>query len=115
MKYLRSFAAACLAGIAATASAEPPVPFYATNVTKINKQSPGTIVIVTKDSPEAVCAWYRKNLAESTSENKVSGGAVIFYTKSGATVDVEPGSRFDPVTRIGLSWDAKKFGAYAGK
>ena len=115
MKYRKAFAAAGLAAVAATAWAQPPVSFYAANVAKVDKQSPGTIVIVTKDSPEAVCAWYRKNLAESTSENKVSGGAVIFYTKSGATVDVEPGSRFDPVTRIGLSWDAKKFGAYAGK
>jgi hypothetical protein len=115
MKYLRVVAAVCLGGLATAASAQPPVPFYAANVTRVDKQGPGTIVIVTKDSPEAVCAWYRKNLAESTGENKVGGGAVIFYTKSGATVDVEPGNRFDPVTRIGLIWDAKKFGPYAGK
>ena len=37
------------------------------------------------------------------------------YTKSGATVDVEPGNRFDPGTHIGLIWDAKKFGPYPGK
>jgi hypothetical protein len=115
MKYLEVFVAAGLAALAAIAWAQPPVPLYAANVMKVDKQSPGTIVIVTKDSPETVCAWYRKNLADATGENQVSGGAVIFYTKSGATVDVEPGSRFDPVTRIGLTWDAKKFGAYAGE
>jgi hypothetical protein len=115
MRYLEAFAAACLAAIAAPASAQPPVPFYAANVTQVHKHGPGAIVIVTQDSPETVCAWYRKNLAEATGENKVSGGAVIFYTKSGATVDVEPGNRVDPKTKVGLVWDAKKYGAYAGK
>ncbi len=115
MKYRKAFAAAGLAAVAATAWAQPPVPFYAANVAKVDKQSPVTIVIVTKDSPETVCAWYQKNLADATGEIKSDDGSVIFYTKSGATVDVEPGSRFDPVTRIGLVWDAKKFGAYAGK
>lgn len=58
---------------------------------------------------------YRKNLAEANGEHKSEDGSIIFYTKSGATVDVEPGNRFDPVTRIGLIWDAKRFGAYSGK
>lgn len=115
MRYLEVFVAAGLAVLALTTAAQPPVPFYAANVINIDKQGPGTIVIVTKDSPDVVGAWYRKNLAEATGENKTDDGAVIFYTKSGATVDVEAGNRFDPGTRIGLIWDAKKFGAYAGK
>lgn len=115
MKYLRSIGAACLVVIASTAWAVPPVPLYALNVTKIDKVSPGDIVIVTKDSPEAVLAWYRKNLVDLSSEIKADDGAVIFYTKSGATVDVEKGNRFDPGTHIGTSWDAKKFGPYQGK
>ncbi len=66
---------------------------------------------VTKDPFDSVCAWYRKNLADANGEHKTDDGAAIFYTKSGATVDVEPGNRFDPGKRIGLTWDAKKFGA----
>jgi hypothetical protein len=115
MNYLEVFVAAGLAAIAAITWAQPPVPFYAANVTRIDKAGPGTVVIVTKDSPETVGAWYRKNLAEATGEHKTDDGAVIFYTQSGATVDVERGNRFAPETRIGLAWDAKKFGGYAGK
>ncbi|MDQ2735964.1 MAG: hypothetical protein M3Y55_13475 [Pseudomonadota bacterium] len=115
MKYLRTLVAASFAFIAATAWSAPPVPFYVANVTQVDKQGPGTVVIVTKDSLDAVCSWYRKNLADANGEHKTDDGAVIFYTKSGATVDVEPGNRFDPGTHIGLMWDAKKFGAYAGK
>jgi hypothetical protein len=115
MRYLEVFVIAGLAAIAVATWAQPPVPLYAANVTQIDKPSPGSVVIATKDSPDVVSAWYRKNLAEATGEHKTNDGAVIFYTRSGATVDVEPGNRFEPNTRIGLVWDAKKFGAYAGK
>jgi hypothetical protein len=115
MKCRKAFAAAGLAAFTAAAWAVPPVPFYAANVTQVDKQGPGTVVIVTKDSSDAVLAWYRKNLTDAVAEHKSDDGAVIFYTKSGATVDVERGNKFDPGTHIGLIWDAKKFGPYAGK
>lgn len=56
MKYLRAVAAARLVGSAAVAWAQPPVPLYATNVSQVETQGPGTIVIVTKDSADAVGA-----------------------------------------------------------
>ncbi len=116
MTHLRVWlVAACLAGLSGVVGAQPPVPFYSANVTKVGKQSPGTVVIVTRDSQDAVCAWYRKNLADANGEMKTDDGAVIFYTKSGATVDVEKGNAFDPGTHVGLSWDARKFGPYPGK
>jgi hypothetical protein len=108
-------AAGCVTFFAGTASAAPPVPFYATNVTKVDKQSAGSVVITTKDSVDAVCAWYRKNLGDQNGEKTTADGAHIFYTHSGATVDVEPGNRFSPGTNIGLVWNAKKFGPYEGK
>lgn len=110
-----AFAAACLAFSASQASATPPVPFYTSHVTKIDKQSEGSVVITTEDSVDAVCAWYRKNLRDQNGEHTTDDGAHIFYTHSGATVDVEPGNRFAPGTNIGLVWDAKKFGPYTGK
>ena len=115
MRYLEVLVAAGLVAMAAITWAQPPVPIYAANVTRIDKAGPGAVVIVTKDSPETVGAWYRKNLAEATGEHKTDDGAVIFYTKSGATVDVERGNRFEPETRIGLAWDAKKFGTDTGR
>jgi hypothetical protein len=95
-------------------SAELPVPFYPANVTKTEKYSDGAVILKTKDSVDTVCAWYRKNLKNGQGEHTTEDGAHIFYTVSGATVDVEPGQSFDPGTTISLSWDAKKFGAYTG-
>jgi hypothetical protein len=108
-------AAACSTLFASRANAAPPVPFYTAHVTKVDKQSAGTVVITTKDSVEVVCAWYRKNLRDQNGEHTTADGAHIFYTHNGATVDVEPGNRFSPGTTIGLVWDAKKFGPYTGK
>jgi hypothetical protein len=97
------------------ANATPPVPFYTSRVTHINQHSAGSVVIRTKDSVAAVCAWYRLNLRDQNGETVTADGAHIFYTHSGATVDVEPGNIVVPDTSIGLSWDAKKFGPYSGK
>ena len=97
------------------ANATPPVPFYTSRVTHINQHSAGSVVIRTKDSVAAVCAWYRLNLHDQNGETVTDDGAHIFYTHSGATVDVEPGNIVVPDTSIGLSWDAKKFGPYSGK
>jgi hypothetical protein len=97
------------------ANATPPVPFYTAEVTHIDRQSAGSVVIRTKDSVAAVCAWYRLNLHDQNGETVTDDGAHIFYTHSGATVDVEPGNLVVPDTSIGLSWDAKKFGPYSGK
>ncbi len=110
-----AFVAASASISAGRASAAPPVPFYSTNVTKIDRQSEGSVVITTKDSVDTVCAWYRKNLRDQNGESTTKDGAHIFYTHNGATVDVEPGNRFVPGTNIGLVWDAKKFGPYTGK
>ena len=115
MRKNRFFATACAVAFSTLSWAQPPVPSYSANVTKVDKQGPGSVVVVTKDSVEAVCAWYRKNLVDGTGEHKTEDGAVIFYTKSGATVDVELGNKFDPGTHIGLVWDAKKFGPYPDK
>ena len=97
------------------ANATPPVPFYTSRVTEIDRQSPGAVLITTKDSVATVCAWYRLNLRDQNGETVTADGAHIFYTHSGATVDVEPGNLVVPDTSIGLSWDAKKFGPYSGK
>jgi len=106
--------ASCAMMYANCANAAPPVSFYSVNVTDIDRVSEGSVVITTKDSIATVCEWYRKNLRDQTAETVTADGAHIFYTHSGATVDVEPGNRFDPGTKIGLVWDAKKFGPYSG-
>ena len=98
--------------IAGSAGATPPVPFYRNNVGHIDRISSGSVVIKTKDSVETVCSWYRKNLHDRNGETTTADGAHIFYTHNGATVDVEPGNRFEPDTGIGLVWDAKKYGEY---
>jgi len=107
--------ASCAIMYASRANATPPVSFYSANVTAIDRVSEGSVVITTKDSIATVCEWYRKNLRDRTGEKVTADGAHIFYTHSGATVDVEPGNRFDPGTKIGLVWDPKKFGPYSGK
>ena len=106
---------ACTAITTSPANATPPVPFYTSRVTEIDRQSPGAVLITTKDSVATVCAWYRLNLHDQNGETVTDDGAHIFYTHSGATVDVEPGNIVVPDTSIGLSWDAKKFGPYSGK
>ena len=95
--------------------AAPPVPFYASNVTKLDKVGTDSVVITTKDSVAAVCGWYRKALHDQNGETTTKDGAHIFYTHNGATVDVEPGNRFAPDTTIGLVWDVNKFSPYTGK
>ena len=97
------------------ARATPPVPFYTANVSKLDMIGAGSVVIATKDSVATVCGWYRKTLRDQNGETTTRDGAHIFYTHSGATVDVEPGNRFAPDTTIGLVWDVKKFGPYTGK
>ena len=91
------------------------MPFYPGKVTKVDKVGAGSVVITTKDSVTTVCSWYRRNLADQNGETTTKDGAHIFYTHNGATVDVEPGNRFAPETTVGLVWDARKFGSYAGK
>lgn len=107
--------AAFITLFASRANAAPPVPFYTAHVTKVDKQSPGAVVIKTTDSVAVVSAWYRKNLRDQNGEHTTADGAHLFYTHNGATVAVEPGNRFSPDTSIGLVWDAKKFGPYNGK
>lgn len=97
------------------AKAAPPVPFYTSNVRKLDKIGTGSVVITTKNSVAAVCRWYRKMLRDQNGETTTRDGAHIFYTHSGATVDVEPGNRFAPDTTIALVWDVRKFGPYTGK
>jgi hypothetical protein len=47
---------ACFAAIITRpANATPPVPFYTSRVTEINRQSPGAVLITTKDSVATVC------------------------------------------------------------
>ena len=101
--------------ISGPANAAPPVPFYTARVTQIRQHGGGSVVISTKDSVATVCAWYRLNLHDQNGETVTDDGAHIFYTHSGATVDVEPANIVVTDTSIGLTWDAKKFGAYSGK
>ena len=102
---------ACLAMVAARPGrAEPPVPRYPSHVSDAQPYSAGTVILTTSDTVDTVCDWYRAHLKDSTGETTTKDGAHIFYTKSGATVDVEPGNRFDPGTKISLSWDAEKYG-----
>ncbi|HEY1613926.1 MAG TPA: hypothetical protein VGF97_09580 [Rhizomicrobium sp.] len=102
-----------LAAVAvAPVAAAPPVPFYKSHILTIDRIGNGSVVLKTKDSADMVCAWYAHNLPDGNGETKTSDGARIFYTHNGATVDVEPGNRFDPDTSIGIVWDARKFGSY---
>ncbi len=104
-----------LASVPDSARAAPPVPFYTTNVSKLDRIGAGSVVIETRDTVAAVSGWYRKTLRDQNGETIGKNGAHLFYTHNGATVDVEPGNRFAPNTIIGLVWDAKKYGPYTGK
>jgi hypothetical protein len=97
---------------AGAAQHAPPMPFYNSNVVKIDRIGDGSVVIQTRDSPLTVQAWYRTHLRDSNGETPTEGGGHILYTHNGAAVDIEPGNRFDPLTSIGMVWDAKKYGAY---
>ena len=92
------------------ASATPPVPLYGANIMAKMPYSANTFLLKTSDNLDTVTGFYRKNLKDMTAEHKDDQGS-IFYTKSGATVTVTPGNRFDPGTSISYSWDAKKYGA----
>jgi hypothetical protein len=102
-----------LASASGNARAAPPVPFYKSNVATIDKIGAGSVVIKTKDTADAVYAWYARNLPDRNGETGTADGVRIFYTHNGATVDIEPGNRFDPRTNIGIVWDARKYGGYA--
>ncbi|HZP67630.1 MAG TPA: hypothetical protein VFB32_15110 [Rudaea sp.] len=93
---------------ASAAAAEPPVPLYSSNVVVKDRMSPSSLMITTRDSMSTVCAWYRRHLPDATSEKTTDDGAHIFTTQSGATVDVEAGTRSDPGTKIALAWDSAK-------
>jgi hypothetical protein len=89
-----------------------PVPFYNSNIVNTDKVGTGSIVLQTNDSPDTVYAWYRAHLRDANGETTTEGGGHILYTHNGATVDIEPGNRFDHSTSIGLVWDAKKYGMF---
>ena len=59
------------------ANATLPMPFYTDQVTNIDRQSAGAVVITTKDSAETVCAWYRLNLRDQNGETVTDDGAHI--------------------------------------
>jgi hypothetical protein len=108
-------ACAFLSGFVSAAGAAPhapPAPFYNSNVVKIDKIGDGSIVIQTRDCPDRVQAWYRTRLSDSNGETTTEAGGHILYTRNDTTVDIEPGNRFDPLTSIGVVWNAKKYGAF---
>jgi hypothetical protein len=107
-------AAAVIALVSAPALAGPNVPLYPLHVTATDKIGNDSLVVKTTDSVDTVAAWYRANLKDKTNEIKNAMG-VSFFTKSGTTVAVSPGNRFDPGTKIGIVWDPKKYGPYTGK
>ncbi|HEX3665337.1 MAG TPA: hypothetical protein VHU23_08905 [Rhizomicrobium sp.] len=104
---LPGFVSAANAGTQTT-----PVPFYNSNIVKTDRIGAGSIVIQTKDSSDTVHAWYQAHLRDANGETKTEGGGYILYTHNGATVDIEPGNRFDHSTSIGLVWDSKKYGTF---
>ena len=106
------FALLLLILMAAAAWTKPPVPLYASHVTKTHAIAPGQTVVVTSDSVDVVSAWYRKNLADLQSEKTRPDGGHLFFTHNGATVSVQAGNRFEPGTQIGLVWDATKYGTF---
>jgi hypothetical protein len=73
-----------------TSGTSPHVPFYSSNATKPDgeHQNPGTFVIHTKDSIDAVAAWYRQNLPDQSGETVSSTGEHFFYTHNGSTVAI---------------------------
>ena len=97
------------------AMAGSPEPFYSSHITKTEKESPGSVVIWTTDSVDTVAAWYRTNIKDLVMETKRSNGGVMFSTKSTAVVLISRGNRFAPDTKVGVQWDAAKYGPYTDK
>ena len=91
-----------------------PVPFYTYNVKSVARQSPGSVLIKTTDSKDTVVAWYKSHLKDQAGDHDTASGQHIFTTHSGPTVAISPAdARFgDGTTRIGLVWDATKYGEY---
>ena len=99
--------------VTSIARAAPPVPFYKSHVFAIEKIGDGSVIIRTRDTPDAVHAWYRKNIRDANGETKTQDGSYILYTGNGATVDIEPGDPPDAGASIGIVWNAMKYGAYS--
>ena len=91
-----------------------PVPFYTSNVKSVDRQSAGSVLIKTTDSKDTVVAWYKSHLKDQAADHDTSNGHHIFTTHSGPTVDISAAdARFgDGTTRIGLVWNAAKYGEY---
>ncbi|HEX3809303.1 MAG TPA: hypothetical protein VHW02_06345 [Rhizomicrobium sp.] len=107
------FVAAAALLAPALAQAGSPEPFYPNNVESTEHETPGAVVVTTKDSGDTVAAWYRAHLKDKTDEQK-HAQSIFFFTKSGATVVITPASRFQD-TMAGVQWDAKKYGPDTGK
>lgn len=95
---------ACVAAATASPSALADfhhVPPYPNHVLGVDVQSPphgnapGSYVIKTSDSVSVVSAWYKQHLPDRTSDKTTPDGHHLFYTKSGATVDVAKAIPFD--------------------
>lgn len=77
------------------------VPPYPNHVLGIDIQSPpgahtpGSYVIKTSDSVAVVSGWYKQHLPDLTSAKTTPDGHHLFFTKSGATVDVGKAIPFD--------------------
>ena len=91
-----------------------PLPFYTSDVKSTDRQSAGSVLIKTTDSKDTVVAWYKSHLKDQAADHDTSNGHHIFTTHSGPTVDVSAAdARFgDGTTRIGLVWNAAKYGEY---
>jgi hypothetical protein len=91
-----------------------PVPFYTSNVKSVDRQSAGSVLIKTTDSKDTVVAWYKLHLKDQAADHDTSNGHHIFTTHSGPTVDISAAdARFgDGTIRIGLVWNAAKYGEY---
>jgi hypothetical protein len=81
-------------------------------VIAVEKIGDGSVVIRTKDPAAAVYVWYRANLQNANGDTETKDGAHILYTRSGATVDIEPDAPGERGTNIGIVWNARKYGAY---
>lgn len=108
-----AFCAAVVCGSASAAppaqnaepAAPPPVPLYATGVTKTTIFGPGMIVISTRDPFETVREWYRINLKDRTADVAMEPRHHRYVTRDGASVDVSAaGSGPDAETKISLFW-----------
>jgi TPR repeat protein len=91
----------------------PPVPLYASHVSKTSVLAPGIVVIDSEDSFDTVLGWYRANLKDRMADVTLGPQHQHFLTRTGAGVDISAtGAGGRPKTKISLLWKPTGSGGY---